>query len=83
MTFRTEACHLLPETKVYYKVLQDSGIVFDDFEKVANHINKHWEDIDSWWYSSEVQDTRSKFCNQYSRVIKNPIRTFKKLLLKK
>jgi len=74
---------LLPESKIHYKLLKDSCIVFDDFEKVANHINKHWEDIDSWWYSSKVQDTRSKFCNQYSRVIKNPIETFRKLLLKK
>jgi putative transferase (TIGR04331 family) len=73
--------HLLPEAKDYYKLLKDSGIVFNSFEKAANHINIHWEDIDSWWLSSNVQRTRLEFCKQYSRVIKNPISSFKKLLV--
>ena len=73
--------HLFPEAKVYYKLLKDSGIVFDSYEKAANHINIHWEDIDSWWLSPNVQRNRLEFCKQYSRVIKNPISSFKKLLV--
>lgn len=73
--------HLLPESKIYYKLLKDSGIVFESFEKVANHINTNWEDIDSWWLSTNVQRARLEFCKQYSRVTKNPISSLKKLLV--
>ncbi len=73
--------HLLPASKIYYKLLKDSAILFDSSEKVANHINLHWEDVDSWWLSPEVQSARLEFCKQYSRVIDNPIVSLKNLLV--
>jgi putative transferase (TIGR04331 family) len=73
--------HLLPVSKKYYDLLKDSGIFYDNSEKVANHINLHWEDVDSWWLSPEVQSARLEFCKQYSRVIDNPIVSLKKLLV--
>ena len=73
--------HLLPQSKKYYNLLKSVNILFDSPSQVADHINVNWDDIDSWWYSSEVQDARIEFCKQYSKVIKNPVNSLKNLLL--
>jgi len=73
--------HLLPASKIHYQLLKDSDIFFDSSEKIVNHINLHWDDIDSWWLSPKVQSARLEFCKQYSRVVDNPIVSFKKILV--
>ena len=50
--------------------------IFDDLEKnkiyhkssisAANFINTIWNNIDDWWYSSDVQNSVKKYCDNYS-----------------
>ena len=74
--------HLLPQSKKYYNLLKDVNILFDITTEVADHINLNWDNIDSWWYSLEVQDARIKFCQEYSKVSTNPVSSLKNLLLR-
>jgi len=40
----------------------------------------HWDDIEKWWGSDEVQNARKLFCQHYARTEKHPVRTLKYLL---
>jgi len=48
-----------------YKKLFEVGILFDSPQKAANHINDHWENIEKWWNSTELQKARIEFCDKY------------------
>ncbi len=51
--------------------LIDAGILYYDEKKAAEHINAVYDDIDRWWYSSEVQNAREEFCRHYARTSDN------------
>ena len=72
--------HLLPSAKPYYELLRSSDILLDTPEKAAEIVALHWDKVNEWWESKKVQDARKTFCNQYSRTVKNPVRTMKRLL---
>jgi len=72
--------HLLPRDKPYYELLRGAGILADSPEQAALFVTQHWDDIDGWWKSEQVQSARRVFCEQYARNEKNPIRTMKQLL---
>ena len=42
-------------------------------ESAANHMTKIWDDIPAWWQSESVQNNRKEFCDQYSRILENPL----------
>lgn len=72
---------LLPEAIPYYKLLLDVGILFENPEDAANHVNKNWNCIDEWWFSDEVQKARQIFCDRYARTVKSPLSMLKKILI--
>ena len=72
---------LLSDAIPYYECLIDAGIVHLSPKSAANHITRHWDNIDDWWYSEKIQNTREKFCNKYARKIDDPIISLKDLLL--
>ena len=72
---------LLSDAIPYYELLIDAGIVHLSPKSAANHITKYWDDIDEWWYSEKIQNTREKFCNKYARKIDDPIISLRDLLL--
>ena len=74
---------LLPSARPYYQLLKEVGIIMSSPEEVASFIRENWGNIDKWWGSEIVQNARDKFCKSYSRQVKNPIVTLKKLLLEK
>ena len=49
----------------YYAELKQVGIFHDTPESAAAHVNKIWDDVDSWWTSVEVQGVVAKFTKQY------------------
>ncbi len=73
--------HLLPSAKPYYELLRDANILADTPEQAAKLIALHWDDVGAWWRSQKVQNAREKFCNQYSKTVKEPVRTLKELLM--
>jgi len=50
----------------YFEELENSGIIFYDTEQAASHINRVWNDLESWWRSNEVQNARLRWCRQYA-----------------
>jgi putative transferase (TIGR04331 family) len=68
------------QTKPYYKLLNECGILHFSSESAAAKVNGIWEDVNNWWHSDHVQTNRRKFCDQYARTSKKSIRDLSKLL---
>ena len=49
----------------FFDELKRAGIFHETPESAALHIEKVWENVDSWWSSSEVQKVIQKFNNNY------------------
>jgi len=50
----------------YFNQLKKVGVFHDNPESAAKHINKIWNDIDTWWESKEVKASVDTFKNYYS-----------------
>jgi len=74
--------HLRESAKPYYQLLLEAGIVHLTPESVAQKVNEVWQDVDGWWGQIEVQDARVKFCNQYAKESKKPIRELRQIITK-
>ncbi|MCW7466202.1 LIC12162 family transferase [Leptospira levettii] len=64
----------------YFDLLKKVGIFFESPELAAKKVNEIWDDIESWWYSFEVQNAKNIFCNQFARHDDNPIAKLKNAL---
>ena len=51
--------------------LKKNKMAFDDFDEAKNHINKYWNNIDSWWKSENIQGVRKKFLENFFNVKSN------------
>ena len=51
----------------FYSKLKQVGIFHDTPESAASHVNRVWGDIDSWWFSEDVQSVVTEFTQQYCR----------------
>ena len=54
-------------------MLKSVSIFHETPESAAQQMIKVWDDVDGWWQSKQVQDTRKNFCYQYSRLPSKPI----------
>jgi putative transferase (TIGR04331 family) len=72
--------YLLPSAEPHYKALRSAGIIFNSPQQAAKKAALHWDDIEKWWGSDEVQNARKLFCQHYARTEKHPVRTLKYLL---
>jgi putative transferase (TIGR04331 family) len=68
-----ELWELNNEAEDYFQMLKSCNIYFDDPTNCASFINRHWNEIDSWWDSQEVQKAVVSFCDRYAYVGSNPI----------
>lgn len=72
---------LREEAIIYYKSLFDANIIFSNPVDAANHINKHWNNINDWWFSFKTQKAVNYFISKYSIYENKPISIFKDKLL--
>lgn len=72
--------HLLPSARPYYELLRKAGILLDTPDKAAAMVALHWDNVNGWWGSREVQHAREVFCNRYAKVESKPVRTLSRLL---
>ena len=49
--------------------LKKNQIAFDNFKEAKNHINKHWNELDIWWKSKDVQGARELFLKKNFRFL--------------
>jgi len=72
--------HLNEQSKEFYGLLEEAGIIYFDPKKIALKVNQIWNDVESWWFSEEVQKARVAFCNQYARSSKKPLRDLRDII---
>jgi putative transferase (TIGR04331 family) len=73
--------HLEESAIPYYELLREAGIFQESAEAAAKMVARVWKDIPGWWNSEQVQRSREKFCERYSRKAGDPARTLAKLLV--
>ncbi|EMO53589.1 LIC12162 family transferase [Leptospira noguchii] len=73
--------HLRESAIPYYQRLVEVGIVHLSPKTAAEHINQIWNDVSTWWYSKNVQETRLSFCDRYAKEVQSPISTLREILL--
>ena len=66
--------------KPYYNLLIEAGIIHFTAESLYKKVNSIYEDVDFWWNQNSIQDARSKFCNNYARKSKSPIKDLKLII---
>ena len=54
------------EATPYLDLLRDVGILHKDPVDAAQKVNEVYKDPLSWWSSSEVQEAKNAFCNQFA-----------------
>ena len=57
-------------TKILFKKLEEERVFHSCPSSAAKHLEEIWEDIDSWWFSSDVQKAVTEFNEVFSK--KNP-----------
>jgi len=72
--------HVLPIMKPHYEALRRAGILVESPEQAADFLASRWDNIGEWWQSSDVQQARRSFCQQFARTDKTPISTLNRLL---
>jgi putative transferase (TIGR04331 family) len=53
------------------QILKRAEIVFTDPSKAADHINRVWEDSETWWQNLKVKEAREEFFYMCGRVQSN------------
>ena len=66
--------------KKYYRQLKKNKIIFTDPSKLANFINKNFNNIDKWWTSKKVTRLKKEIVKNYTNIQTNPAEKLKKIL---
>ncbi len=72
--------HIHEEYLDLYEKLSRVGIYQPSALHAANFVSKHWNSLDEWWFSNEVQDVVSEFTANLSRNSERPIFELKGIL---
>ena len=58
--------HLTDEAKVDYEKLIEANIIFTCTNRIVEHINNTWDDVETWWNSKLVRDAIATFSELYA-----------------
>lgn len=67
--------------KKYFNLLKQAGIFHESPESAAEKVAEIWEDVEIWWRQDDTQNARKEFCENYARVVDNPIEVLKEALI--
>lgn len=68
-----EHWELVESAKKYFELLTKAKVFFNSPVDAARHILEVWENIDSWWFSEDVQSAREAFKNWFGRTTDEPL----------
>ena len=60
-------------SKAYFDDLAKVGIYHTCPKSAAKQLEKIWDDVGSWWYDSNTQLAREKFCKNYNLIPTNSV----------
>jgi len=78
--WNSEHFEIMDKVKPDFKELESVGIYHKTPESAANHVNRVYDNVKSWWLSKEVQDVREKFCYKYARTSKHYLKEWIKFV---
>ena len=55
------------QAEPYFELLRQCKMLFNCPVAAAEHINKVWPNIDSWWLSDDVQNARESWSNNFAK----------------
>ena len=64
-----------------FELLEAVGLIHFSPSSAAEHVNTHWNDIDSWWNSVQVQEAKQIFVRKYAKTCDTPVRSLKRILV--
>jgi len=73
---------LSDEALPYFDGLRMASILFDDPVSCARHVNQIWDDVPSWWETSEVQSAVNSFTDNFAYQGLQPLKELKAVLTK-
>ena len=69
------------KAKKYFKKLEECKIIFTNPGEAANFLNRNYNKLDKWWFSSKLQKNRKTFCNMFASHPQNPLTELRKNLV--
>jgi len=76
-----EHWELKEEVKPYFDMLESVGIFHKTPQSAAKKMTEVWDKIENWWYSTEVQEARGKFIDQYAATSDDKLDLLKSALM--
>ena len=80
VSWQPEWVEIRDSAKPIFKKLEEVGIFHSDSDGLARHISAIWDDVDTWWQSSDVCDAKKLFCDSYARSMQQPLKFLRSLL---
>tara|TARA_Y100000768_G_scaffold333690_1_gene273902 strand:- start:34246 stop:36000 length:1755 start_codon:yes stop_codon:yes gene_type:complete len=71
---------VIDEFKELHESLINSKIIFNNPLLAAQHINEVFADVDVWWKSNKVINSRNLFSNYVSNKTENPLQMWKQII---
>jgi putative transferase (TIGR04331 family) len=68
------------EAMPYFSLIKEAGIFHESPESAANHIQRVWDNIESWWLSEDVQKAKKIFIDRFAVQSNNMPKSFCKLI---
>ncbi len=68
-------------TKNLLETLEKKKIFHSCPIKAAKHLENIWEDVDSWWFSEDVQSAKNEFIQVFSKQNSSTIKSIKEYLV--
>lgn len=68
------------ESKPYFKLLEDEGILHYSVESLYEKLNEIYMDPMSWWKQKNIQDAKDIFCKRFANREKNYVLDYKSKL---
>ena len=65
---------LKEDVQPFFDLLKSVGIFHDSPSSASRHLESIWDNVDGWWFSDSVQNARITFCNNFSRIPKDPLK---------
>ena len=57
----------IQQSLLKFELLKEAKILFNDHEKLHEHLINVWKEPLKWWYSNNVQKNLNKFINLYTK----------------
>jgi len=66
MFWNPEHWEMRNEAQPYFDILESAGIFHTTPESAAKKLTEIWNNIDDWWQSEKVQESREIFCDRFA-----------------